>query len=262
MTRLSNFSMMYLAPASNSIMFPKVSKSHKNYFACSEFCIHFLKIHCSHFFFMVGEVTEVQNLKHGSSGEHQKFMILFKQAEGVCFVLTSLYGLFLGGCKIYFLCCFLKSILQASVPNKTHIKLCCQPHKQIASNLPQEKPCKASKTTELGTTSFHKKYYLYILNLRLDMTNERLESIIQGGGEFMCVLVLTYLENTGRFHAFVDMATAEESFCVMGKGLSKFIALRKKTYHECCSFEEVLWAAAKEEEDVVDKDGFFSNKSR
>lgn len=50
------------------------------------------------------------------------------------------------------------------------------------------------------------------------------------------------------------MATAEESFCVMGKGLSKFIALRTKTYHECCSFEEVLWAAAKGEEDVVDKD--------
>jgi hypothetical protein len=53
------------------------------------------------FFSAVGKVTEVQQVKPGSPGEHQQFMISFQQAETARCVLTSMDGLSLGGCKMY-----------------------------------------------------------------------------------------------------------------------------------------------------------------
>ncbi|KNZ55618.1 hypothetical protein VP01_2630g2 [Puccinia sorghi] len=209
---------------------------------------------CSGIEFASREVTEVQQLKHDSPGEHQQFMISFQQAETARCVLTSMDGLSLGGCKMYVLCDPVTSVAHKML-NKPLICLSTppsqsfnwrllggrtqrhengkntiarpvircdarvnggySPHQQMASNLPQEKPREASKTTDLGAASFRKNCNLYVLNLSLDMTNESLKAIIQGSGEVKHVCVLATLDNAGRRRAFVDMATPEEACCVV-----------------------------------------------
>ncbi|PLW08019.1 hypothetical protein PCASD_22500 [Puccinia coronata f. sp. avenae] len=191
------------------------------------------------FFSAVGEVTEVQQVKPGSPGEHQQFMISFQQAETARCVLTSMDGLSLGGCKIK---------LQPSVPSHSNPSSRPQssnwrplaggiprdeneknsntlpgtrsegrvggyPHKHV--NASHEKPRELASKTDLGATSSRKNCNLYVLNLSLDMTNESLKAIIQGSGEVKHVCVLATLDNAGRRRAFVDMATPEEACCVV-----------------------------------------------
>ncbi|POW11553.1 hypothetical protein PSHT_08436 [Puccinia striiformis] len=192
------------------------------------------------FFSAVGEVTEVQQLQSGSPGEQQQFMVSFQRAEAARRAITSMDGLSLGGCKIKLQPALHitnnlptppnsfnwralgggiprdenENVTSARSANRCDGNVGGYPHKQATPNLPQDKLREALKT-DMGAAGSRKNCNLYVLNLSLDMTNER-------SGEVKHVCVLATLDNAGRYaskkfenlsrrRAFVDMATPEEA---------------------------------------------------